>query len=325
MKDTDFLYATMRVRVNENNLLSSRAIERMVDARTPEEAVKVLADAGYGDVMPRSFKDVERALGEMRAKVMAFIREISPSEEIYEVFALKYDFHNIKTIIKAAFTGEDAERLLSDSSYIPKEKLVSAVNGIDCSDLPEKMTEAIVKAKETLAHTRDPQLSDFILDRAYFEMISDAAERSKSEFLKGYVRLLCDIANLRSAVRNMRQCRGADVLSSSLVQGGSISTETFMSYNFESGFFGSTLEEAAHLGAEAAAGTASLLEFERELDNAQIRYMRSAKYVAFDERPIIAYIAAREAEAMAVRIIMAGHLEGLAADEIRSRLRLSYV
>ena len=64
------------------------------------------------------------------------------------------------------------------------------------------------------------------------------------------------------------------------------------------------------------------MEFERELDNALIRYMKSAKYVAFDERPIIAYIAAKEAEAMTVRIIMAGKLENLSPDEIRSRLRV---
>ena len=50
--------------------------------------------------------------------------------------------------------------------------------------------------------------------------------------------------------------------------------------------------------------------------------MESAKYASFDERPIIAYIAAREAEAMSIRIIMAGKLEGLSADEIRSRLRV---
>ncbi|MBQ8004359.1 MAG: V-type ATPase subunit [Oscillospiraceae bacterium] len=55
---------------------------------------------------------------------------------------------------------------------------------------------------------------------------------------------------------------------------------------------------------------------------AGIEYMKAARYVAFDERPIIAYIAAREAEEMTVRIIMAGKAEGLSPDEIKSRLRV---
>ncbi len=322
MKDTEFLYATMRVRVNENNLLSPQAIERMVDAKTPEEAAKIMSDAGYTDVSPRSFKDIERSLSEMRKSVMEFIREISPYDEICEVFALKYDFHNIKTMIKAEFTGADAERLLSDSSYIPKEKLMSSIVGGDMSELPEIMRNAVLAAKETLAHTRDPQLSDFLLDRAYFEMIKSAAEKSGSEFLKGYVSLLIDAANLRSAVRNLRQGRSDEVLVSSLSEGGSIPVSVFTSYDFEGGFSSSPLADAAKLGADAAAGKTGLMAFEKELDVVLIKYMQSAKYAAFDERPLIAYIAARDAEAMSIRIIMAGKLEGLSADEIRSRLRV---
>ena len=52
--------------------------------------------------------------------------------------------------------------------------------------------------------------------------------------------------------------------------------------------------------------------------------MQEARYVAFDERPIIAYIAAREAEDMTVRIIMSGKAEGLSPDEIKRRLRWNY-
>ena len=258
MKDTDFLYATMRVRVNENYLLTPQAIERMVEAKTPEEAAKVMTDAGYGDFSPRSFADIERSVSEMRNSVTDFIREISPSEEILEVFALKYDFHNIKTIIKAAFSDTDAERLLSDASFFPKEELLAAINSGDLSSLPEKMAEAITEAKETLARTSDPQLSDFILDRAYFEMITDAAKRSESRFLMGYAALLADAANLRSAVRNLRQGRGADVLASSLVPGGNIPAEVFSGYDFESGFSSSPLDAAAKLGSDASSGKTGL-------------------------------------------------------------------
>lgn len=322
MKDTDFLYATMRVRVNENNLLSPSAIERMCDAKTPEEAAKIIADAGYGDVSPRSFRDIERAILEMRRNVMAFIREISPCEEILEVFALKYDFHNIKTILKSAFSESSPERLLSDASFVEKDVLLFAINSGDMSALPEIMANAIFEAKDALARTRDPQIADFILDRAYFEMINAAAKRSKSKFLMGYTELLADVANLRSAVRNMRQGRGDEVLSSSLVPGGSISSEVFLAYDFDEGFSSSPLSEAARLGKDAASGKSGLMAFEKELDTVLIRYMQSAKYASFDERPVIAYIAARDAEAMSIRIIMAGKLEGLSPEEIRSRLRV---
>jgi len=193
------------------------------------------------------------------------------------------------------------------------------------SALPEKMAAAFSEARDTLAHTGDPQLADFILDNACFAMMADAAKASQSEFLQGYVSLMADAANLRTAVRACRQGRGAEVLGACLVSGGSIDKNVFLTFDFESGFSATSLAAAAELGAAAAKGDTGLLEFERELDNALIKYMQSAKYVAFDERPIIAYIAAKESEAMAVRIIMAGKLEGLSGDEIRSRLRINHV
>ena len=322
LKDTDFLYATMRVRANEKNLLTEREISRMIDAKTPEEAAKILSESGYGEVSARSFSDVEKALQRQLGDTSALINEICESSEISEVFLLKYDFHNIKTLIKAELMGEDPERLMSDLSYVPKERLIHAAHTEDMSDLPPQMAQALKTARETLAHTGDPQRADFILDRAYFEMISDAATAFGSDFLKGYVSLLADTANLRSAVRAARQGRGAEILSESLVPGGSIEYKRFLTYDFENGFLNTALREAAECGASSAKGETGLLEFERELDNVLIKYMHSAKYASFDERPIIAYIAAKEAEAMTVRIIMAGKLENLSPDEIRNRLRV---
>ncbi|MBQ2840507.1 MAG: V-type ATPase subunit [Oscillospiraceae bacterium] len=322
LKDTDFLYATMRVRVNEKNLLTEREISRMIDAKTPEEAAKILSESGYGEVSARSFSDIEKALQRQRRLTADLIDEVCEDKQISEVFLLKYDFHNIKTLIKAELAGEAPERLMSDLSCIPKEKLIHAAHTDDMTELPLKMAEAMKQARETLAHTGDPQRADFILDRAYFEMLCDAAESFRSEFLKGYVSLLADTANLRAAVRAARQGRGAEVLAESLVPGGSIEHKRFLTYDFENSFSNTPLSEAAVFGAAAAKGNTGLLEFERELDNIIIRYMHGAKYVSFDERPIIAYIAAKEAEAMTVRIIMAGKLENLPPDEIRNRLRV---
>ena len=322
LKDTDYLYATMRVRSNENGLLSAQAAERMIEAKTPEEAAKVLADAGYRDASARSFSEIEKVLLEKRLETFALIDEICENKHILEVFALKYDFHNIKTVIKAALTGQDPEYLLVEGATVDPQKLLAAYRADELSELPTEMSEAIREARETLSHTGDAQYADFILDRAYFDMLEKSAAASESEFLKGYVALLSDIANLRSAVRTYRRGKDAAILKDCLVDGGNIAHGVFLSYDFESGFSSTPLADAASFATETAEGKRGFLEFERELDNVLIKYMKSAKYVAYGEKPIVAYIAARENEAMMIRIIMAGKFEGLAPDEIRSRLRV---
>ena len=69
---------------------------------------------------------------------------------------------------------------------------------------------AVVQARETLNGGNDPQLADFVLDRAYFAEMAETARAVGSPFLEGYVRLLIDAANLRSAVRCARMGKGSD-------------------------------------------------------------------------------------------------------------------
>ena len=47
LKDTDFLYISTRLRSMENRLLSRERMERMLEARTDEDAAKVLSECGY--------------------------------------------------------------------------------------------------------------------------------------------------------------------------------------------------------------------------------------------------------------------------------------
>ena len=53
--------------------------------------------------------------------------------------------------------------------------------------------------------------------------------------------------------------------------------------------------------------------------------MAQAKYHAFGETALVAYLAANENEFTAVRIIMGGRMAGLDTDTIRERLREAYV
>ena len=50
LKDTDYLSISTRVRAMENRLLTRERMERMIDARTDEEAAKVLSECGYGEL-----------------------------------------------------------------------------------------------------------------------------------------------------------------------------------------------------------------------------------------------------------------------------------
>ena len=323
-----YLYLSAMLRAREAKMLTREKAERMIDTASFDEAAKMLADCGYEDYSGMNAKQVDNALAERRAEIFAELARMSPNPETVEVFRMKYDYHNAKTLIKAEAAALEREDLLSSSGRVPVQTLIKSFTEEKFTGVPPVLADAIVQAKSVLARTANPQLADFALDKAYFTELLKAARELDSDFLTGYARILIDSANLRSAVRTMRMGKDLDFLKLALVPGGGIDAGRIAASS-SSGetlaalFTNTLLAEAAALGAEAAKG-GSMTDFELACGNAVTAYLTKARLVAFGEAPVIAYLAAVEGEITAVRMILTGFLAGIAPDTIRERLREFY-
>ncbi len=329
IKDTDYLFLTTRVRSLEVNLLNQDRMEQMLEARTNEDALRVLTDCGYPEVDTVNVDTVNEMLAAERDKTMYDLYMFAPDPAIIDVFKVKYDYHNVKVLLKSEAVGADPQRLLVDTGRVPVKELTAAVRSSEFSGVPTVLADAITKARETLGATKDPQLADFVLDQACFEDMFAIARASESSFLEGYVRINIDAANLRSIVRTLRMGKSTEFLTGVLFAGGNVDRGRILTVVGASGsledLFGTTpLKAAAEAGTAAAKG-GPLTQFEKLCDDAVTEYVSKARYVSFGEAPIIAYLSAKETEYTAIRIIMTGRLAGLSADVIRERLRETYV
>ena len=329
IKDTDYLYLSARLRAMENSLLTQARMERMLDAPTAEDAAKVLTECGYQELSRVDVDTVNDMLAKARDQVMRDLAGCAPDSRMVDVFQIKYDYHNAKVLLKSEARGEDPQRLLVDAGRVPGKVLAAAVAESDFGSLTAPLAQAIQAARELLGATKDPQQADFLLDQAYFKEMETLARETGSEFLQGYVRLMVDVANLRSLVRVIRMGKDGDFLKTVLFQGGSMDLRRLIavaegSATVEETYAASSLAQAAQLGQAAVSG-GGLTAFEKACDNALMAYLTQAKRVAFGEQPLIAYLAAKDSEFTAVRIIMTGRLAGLSADVIRERLRDAYV
>ncbi len=323
-KDTDYLSISARIRVLETRLLTRERLERMLDARDNAEALKVLAECGYGELSVSDPAGLERALSEARETLFREISAAVPDIGVVDIFRVKYDYHNAKAVIKAEATGQDAGRLLvSGGRYEPVQLL----------EQPEACGEALRSAmeqgKQVLEETGDPQQADLVLDRAYFAELGQLAKESGSAYMQGYVRLMVDAANLRSFVRCMRLEKGTDFLSQVLLTGGSVSVFALTQCRPQDigGLFSvGPLAAAAQLAGELAKpGAGALTELERTCDDALMAYQEKARRTPFGEEVVAGYLFARESELTAIRTVMAGRMAGLDGDQIRRRLRATYL
>ena len=325
MNKEAYLCLSAMLRARETRMLAADRAARMLEASGFEESAKLLVDCGYEDLGGMNAAGIDAALSERRAAIFSELENLVPDKALVELFRLKYDYHNAKAVLKGEAMGVDPLRLMSGSGRIAPEKLKAAYDEERVSDLPPVLGAAMVEAGSTLARTANPQLADFELDRACFDEMKAIAAELDNPFISGYVKLLVDAANLKSAVRTARMHKSADFLSTVLIKGGAdIDRIAAADGDGLAAIFAHTpLEKAAAAGAEAIAG-GSMTEFERLCDNAINDYLRSAKLVSYGPEVVAAYIAAVENEITAVRMILTGSLAHVDAETIKERLRDFY-
>ena len=306
-KDTDYLFLSARIRAMERRLLTAQRLEQLLTAPSVEACAQLLSEWGYAPVHDEP--SLQAALSAQREAV----------------FRLKYDYHNIKTLLKAP---QDAERLLIDAGTVPAETMQKkhAENG-GWDFLPADMAAAADEAQRVLAETGSARSSDCILDRAYFARLEKLAADSHIPYLQDYVRAMIDAANLRSLIRTQRLGLDAGFLREVLFPGGSVTPEAIRAGSGSGAaalWRGTAFAREAELGDEAAKG-GSLTAFEKACDDAVLRAAGAARRVPFGVEVALGYLAAKEAEWTAVRTVLSGRMAGVPAEALRERLREQYV
>ena len=330
IKDTDYLAISARIKAMETGLLTRERMEQVLEARSVEDAAKLLQECGYPELDARDPEAMDAALSAAREATLSDLADGAPDPRYIDIFKLKYDYHNIKAVLKAKAMNTSPDSMLMDMGRVPAAELKDAVLTGRLDELPEGLAAAAAEAAEVLDGTRDPQLSDIVLDRWCYQEMNAVAEETGSAFLAGYVKIQIDAANLRALVRTLRMGKGGEFLKTVLLEGGDVGTDSIIAAANAGGsgmaeVYGPTaLAAAAEAGAEALRG-GPLTAFEKLCDDAVGEYLAGAQFVPFGEAPLLGYLAARETEYTNIRILLMGRGAGLSADVIRSRLRNSYV
>ena len=100
--DTRYAYAVGRIRVLETRLLDKSRLDSLVEARSAEEVLKALADTDYGPFLAelKEARGFEEALNGELKNVLRLVSDLSQDAELTDIFRLRYDFHNLKVLLK---------------------------------------------------------------------------------------------------------------------------------------------------------------------------------------------------------------------------------
>ncbi|MFH1347794.1 MAG: V-type ATPase subunit [Candidatus Margulisiibacteriota bacterium] len=304
----NYYYGTGRVRSLEARMLAPDQVERMAAAADFESAFGVLPETSYADHLPKlkhAF-DFEELLELEEKSLKDLIKKLAPEDEIIAALLKKHDYLNWKILLRSS---------LSENKEI--------------EDFPDKDLFAVVtKAYE---EEKDPQVIDFILDKHYFAYLKKVCQASPSLLIKNMVNYQIDLINIKTLVRAQRLKKDKKFLAKALLEPGLIGKDTLLNL-LDSSFQDISLrlnyteyfpKIAGGFAKLAESGSAFLLE--KQMDDFIIGQFRKAKYLSSGVEPIVGFYLAKEAEMKTIRFILISQSNYIGSEQIKERLRISYV
>ena len=228
--ETIYAYAVGRIRALETRLLDKGKLERMVEAVSGEEALKVLSETDYAGSVAglTSIFDFEKILQEEVKNVFTLMQKMSPRPYLTDLMSLKYDIHNLKVLLKAKYLEGANDNILFPVGTMQLDKLRAMVEEEDFRDLPATLRDTVEQILEEFIVSRDPQIIDLLLDQTLYFMLITAARKARAAVLEGLFIREVDLANIKTFLRVKRIGRNKEFFKRAFLPQGSLPLDLFI-------------------------------------------------------------------------------------------------
>jgi V/A-type H+-transporting ATPase subunit C len=305
-------YAFGRVRALEVGLIDATQMKRMLDARTADDALKIISETPYGAYLPENpqIPDIEKAIIEELKKTYELSRKISPQREITDLFEVKYDMHNVKILLRSEITERSLSHLLIPLGREGPENIKAALNG-DLKAVSPEMQHVLSRARALYEETEDFQKVQFFLDKERSRILRTGFEGSP--FLEEFYAIKVDLENIRNFLRAQKfNLDFEDVF----LPGGNLDLKFFGEAKEAAEYFieKTRSKDYAFVVSQGLADyeeEKSLVSYEKLTEDFLMQHMKKAKYYSLSIEPLAGYLFAKEREARIVRQILISKMKGI--------------
>lgn len=191
-----YAYYVTRTKIREGRLLSAQEMKELSLAPTYRDAVQFLVRKGFLEG-----GTIEAMLSARRREMLDLIDEFTDIKNAFQILRIKYDFHNLKTAIKAQISDHKSKDDYLDGGTVPAEVIRDAVFQKKFGKLPKEMQQYAKTAQSLLLRTRDAGQFDCYLDRALLRTIYQEGQASEIPYLKSYAENYVAVYDIKIAYR----------------------------------------------------------------------------------------------------------------------------
>ncbi len=327
--DTRYIYAVGRIRALERRLLSRADFVRLLDAPDLGGALRVLSEMGYP--VPEGASAYEPALMAEQKAALELLESLTEDRALIELFRRRYDFHNLKVLLKAERSGQDLDRAIVDLGTVAVEELAEAVRAGESERLPEPLAEAMRTAQERYDESENPGDLDAAVESVQYAELSGMIAKMDNRFLSTWLSWEVDLLNIRSFLRFRWLQEDLKTFQGILLPGGSLGWDFFRPIREEpletlAQAFGRTpYGRMVGDGIGQLQSRRSFAPLERGCDDLMMELLGTSSRASFGVEPLAAYVMLKEFEIRSVRAVLVGKLNGLPRDKIKERLPGAYL
>ena len=326
-----FKYSEVNVLISvyESRLLAQDTIEKILHALDVQLAFKYLNETTYGDFIrddmtPYQFEHIFEA--ELK-RVYRFLYAKVPDARVVDIFALRYDYHNLKVLVKSLQTHQDFSDINVPLGKYKLQELKNVVFEKQSAVVDTMIVECVQSVFQYIEDYQDIQNIDIIFDEYYWKLLQKLATEINEEIVTTFVNHQINLFNILMLMRSSFMGKRHGFMSSVLVSGASIPAETLLEKIDESPealrtYLLST-EYAALVLETGALDTRKqrLMYLDIAQDYYLMRFLENTRLDAFGAGPLLRYLFNKEIEIKNLRTILVCKINHVDNKILKERLR----
>lgn len=333
MDDFRYSYAVARTNALGTSLIDKDTASRMLAAE-PQEVLGILA----GTALAESFVDVsgpseiEKGLMRELGKAYDLLERICPEKEAIRLFRYRYDFHNLKAMLKSRVTGVPYSDSLVELGTYDVERLAAAVSEDNYRFIAAHLADTAADAMAEYSTSNWLDCISAVCDRAMWLFIAAQARRNSNKVVREVFRERINLANLKTFFRIRESGADPHFFERYFIEGGSYEIDLFLDHmNEELGLFLdhlATTQDELHIvseGLKAWPEDRSFRRLEIASENHLLRRFHLMRHQVFGIAPLIYYLLRKISETRLIRTIVGCKLIGMPRSRIEERLAYIYV
>ncbi len=327
--DSKYLFITGAIRALEAKRITPEIINQLLKSETSNEAVDFLKSTIYYDFSREheDASDITELIRWRRNWLLRFIEKYSFHKDVNAALRLKYDYHNIKTLLKGNILETDNNEMVLDTGIIEQNDIIQIFKDEDYGKLPAIMQNGIDDAVEAYYADKNLILIDLVIDRTMFLDILDRCQNLGSLLLYQHLALNIDLINIQTMLRSEDLAAGKAITKRLFIPGGSIEisylnqisknpmdhlTELTSRYNLD------------RLSRSISEYPDNPFAIEKACDDTLTGHIRQARYYIWGVEPVYAFGYAVELELKILGTILSGIEAGIEKELLKKRLPEPY-